>query len=189
MLSVMRRHVGWGLKVILAVVIVSFVFFFGYTAIRQQAPDSTALQVDKEEISFSQYRFFYNNQYDLFREKFKEGEMPPLVLEGISQATQRQMVQRSLIGQFARSLGFRVTDSELAQFIMRDKNFDPVNYRNFLQYFYRQNGFSYEDLMRGNLLIQKFQGWAQKTDSSLVDLWYQKFAGEADVRSYVQDTP
>lgn len=173
---------------ILAVVIVSFVFFFGYTAIRQQAPDSTALQVGKEEVSYSEYRFFYNSQYDLFREKFKEGELPPFAEESLRFVTQRQVVQRSLIKQFAASLGFRVSDAELAAHITSAKDFDPVAYRNFLQYFYRQNGFSYEELVRSDLLIQKFQDFSQKTDPRLVDLWYQKFAEQTDVRSYVQDT-
>ncbi|MBI4125097.1 MAG: SurA N-terminal domain-containing protein [Deltaproteobacteria bacterium] len=187
MLSIMRRHAGWGLKVILGVVIVSFVFFFGYTAIRQEAPDSAALEVGEETISYSQYRFFHDNQRDLFREKFKEGEMPPFAEESIRLSAQRQVVQRSLTRQFAGSLGFRITDEELARYITRDQNFDPVAYRNFIQYFYRQNGFAYEDLVREDLLIQKFQEWAQKTDSPLVDAWYQQFAGKADVRSFIQD--
>lgn len=163
MLSVMRRHVGWGLKVILGVVIVSFVFFFGYTTIQQQQnSDQVALEVGNEDIPYSRYQFIYDQQYENFAQKFKGGEMPEFVLNSIRQTAQRLLVQRSLTGQFAKQLGLQIGDSELAAFITKEKDFDPVQYKNFLEYFYRQNGFSYEDIVREDLLLQQFQAWAQK---------------------------
>lgn len=162
MLSLMRRHVGWGLKVILGVVIVSFVFFFGYTTIQQQNSDQVALEVGNEEIPYSRYQFIYDQQYETFAQKFKGGEMPEFVLNSIRQSAQRLLVQRSLTQQFAKELGLQISDAELAAFITKEKDFDPVQYKNFLQYFYRQNGFSYEDLVREDLLLQQFQTWAQK---------------------------
>ena len=167
MLSVMRRHSGWGLKVILSVVVVSFVFFFGYTSMLrdQHSSDSTALQIGKEAIPYSRYKFFYNNQYENFRQKFKDAEMPDFLTKSIQQNTERQVVQRTLTKQFAKSLGIDVSDKELATFIMKDEKFDPVEYKNFLQYFYRENGFSYETLMREDLLLQKFQEWGQKNET------------------------
>lgn len=174
MLSIMRRHVGWGLKVILGIVIVSFVFFFGYNAIRQQGADQVALEVGNEDIPFARYQFIYNQQYQNFADKFQGGEMPDFVVNSIRQTTQRLLVQRSLAKQFAEQLGLEISDSELAAFIMKDKDFDPVSYKNFIQYFYRQNGFAYEEVVREDLLLQKFQDWAKKigseTPSPLADI-------------------
>lgn len=200
MLSIFRRHVGWGLKVILTIIIISFVFFFGYSFIRRGTQESTAMEVGKEEIPYSKYQFFYNNQYQALREKFKDGEIPDFLLESIRQTVQRLLVQRSLTKQFASSLGFEVRDAELAAFLTKNKDFDPVAYKDFIQYFYRQNGFPYEDFVREDLLIQKFQEWTQKIEGPvpsneqkdnllpkvrLVDLWFQDFASKIKIKSLV----
>lgn len=99
--------------------------------------------------------------------------MPDFILQGIRQASQRLLVQRSLAKQFAQSLGFQIGDLELADLIMKEKDFDPVAYKNFLQYFFRQNGFGYEDLVREDLLIQKFQDWTQKIAPAPTELLHQ----------------
>lgn len=170
MLSMMRRHVGWGLKVLLAVTIVTFVFFFGYTTIRQQTQEDVALKVGKETIAYGQYDFFYQNQLDRFKEKFKEGEIPPFVLESIRQSTQRLLAQRSLTKQFAKQLGLTVTDAELALAVTEAPDFDPVAYKNYLQNFFRQYGFSYEEAIRDDLWLKKFTDWASRLEPPAVPL-------------------
>lgn len=212
MLSVMRRHAGWGLKVILGVIIVSFVFFFGFNAIREESLDGTAIQVGKEDIAHSRYQFFYNNQYENFRRQMKEAEIPDFLLNTIRQSAERLVVQRSLMRQFSDTLGLEVTDQELAETIVKAKDFDPVEYKNYLQGFYRENGFSYEDLLREDILIQKFQNWSQDLEPlaqlkkekegekweqarlsqaylprvKLLDLWFQDFATKSKVQSFLQ---
>lgn len=210
MLSILRRHVGWGIKVILGIVIVSFVFFFGYSALQKQSTDTVAIQVGREEIPLSRFRFFYDNQYEIFKSKFKDGDMPEFLLKSIQQSTERVLVQRSLLRQFAQKIGIQVSDRELAETITREKDFDPVAYKDFLKNFYRQNGFSYEEMVREDLLLEKFQTWAQtiqpplperiqakeakeskkeppsptpKPKTGLIDLWFEDFASKIKVQS------
>lgn len=207
MLSIMRRHAGWGLKVILGVIIVSFVFFFGFNAIREESLDGTAIEVGKENIATSRYQFFYNNQYENFRRQMKEAEIPDFLLNTIRQSAERLVVQRSLMRQFSDTLGLKVTDQELAETIVKEKDFDPVEYKNRLQGFYREAGFSYEELLREDLLIQNFQNWSQGLEPlaqlkkekevekwenaylprvKLLDLWFQDFATKTKVQSFLQ---
>jgi len=58
----MRKHAGWGLKVVLSVIIVTFVFFFGFNKVNEQNLDSVALVVGSQSVPLSQFRFFYENQ-------------------------------------------------------------------------------------------------------------------------------
>lgn len=158
----MRRHAGWGLKAVLGIIAVTFVFYFGYNQIsRMVAGDSTAIQVGGEEITNSWYRFFYNDEYERTKQQFQGQEIPDFYLKIIENQTRQRLVYRNLIRQFASSLGLAVTDMELAEAIIKNRNFDPVEYKNFLQYFFQTNGFSYEDLVREDLLVSKFQEWAQ----------------------------
>lgn len=162
MLTIMRRHAGWGLKLVLGIIAVTFIFYFGYNQIsRMAAGDATAIQVGGEEITNSWYRFFHNDEYERAKQQFQGQEIPDFYLKIIENQTRQRLVYRNLIRQFAEELGLAVTDVELAEAIIKNQNFDPVEYKNFLQYFYQNNGFSYEDLVRDDLLVEKFQRWAQ----------------------------
>ena len=164
MLKIMRKHAGWGLKVVLSVIIVTFVFFFGFNKVNEQNLDSVALVVGSQSVPLSQFRFFYENQYEKLREQFKGGEIPEFLTKSIKQSVQQQLVTSSLIEQFSTQLGFKVTDQELANFISSEKDFDPVSYKNFINNFYYRYGFAYEDMVRNDLLVKKFQEWAQNTE-------------------------
>lgn len=158
----MRRHAGWGLKAVLGIIAVTFVFYFGYNQISRLATgDATAIQVGGEEISAAWYRFFYNDEYERAKQQFQGQEIPDFYLKIIENQTRQRLVYRNLIRQFAEEVGLAVTDTELAGAIIKTQNFDPVEYKNFLQYFYQNNGFAYEDLVREDLLVAKFQRWAQ----------------------------
>lgn len=213
MLGLMRRHLGWGLKVLLGVVIVTFVFFFGYNRIQEPNQDSTAIEIGAQSIPFSQYQFFYQNQYDTIREQFKGEEIPEFLLQNIRQSVRQQLVTSNLIEQFATRLGFMVTDQELANFIAAEKDFDPVGYRNFINNFYYRYGFAYEKMIRNELLVKKFQEWTRNVEKiyqppkidpgkpsakpepedspeylpelRLVDFWFKDFADRTAVKSYL----
>lgn len=167
MLTIMRRHVGWGLKLVLGVVAVTFIFYFGYSRMaRIRGHDTAAIQVGSEEISYSWYRFFYNDQYERTKEQFKGEEVPDFYQKIVENQTRQRVVYRNLIKQFAIRLGLTITDLELAEAITKNPNFDPVEYKNFLQAFYQNNSFSYEDLVREDLLVSKFQKWAKEFDGA-----------------------
>ncbi|OGQ06166.1 MAG: hypothetical protein A2W61_04995 [Deltaproteobacteria bacterium RIFCSPLOWO2_01_44_7] len=184
MLDVMRKHAGWGLKVVLGVIIVTFVFFFGYTQLREGGRDATAIQVGKEIISFSKYRFFYENNYEQMRANFQGQEIPDFLIKNIQNSTQQQLIFRAMMKQFAKGLGIVVSDielakklpeilaqdGELAKVVLVNNNIDPVAYKNFLQGFYLRSGFSYEELIREDLHMKKFQEWAKQQTTKVEGL-------------------
>lgn len=164
MLEIVRKHVGWGLKALLVVIIVTFVFFFGFNQFYQPTDDATAILVGKQDITFSEYRLVYDNQVDNLRRNMKDGEIPDFLLQSLKTSTQRQLVTKSLVDQFAASIGFKVTDQELRDNILKEKDFDPVSYKNFIRSFYSRYGLSYEALLRKDLLADNFQKWVEKVE-------------------------
>ncbi len=164
MLEIVRKHIGWGLKVILAVTIVTFVFFFGFNQLYRQTQDATAIKVGKQSILFAELRIAYDSQVDRLRKSMKDGEIPDFLLKSLKESAQRQLITQSLIDQFAHSHGFKVIDEELRDNILKDKDFDPVAYKNFIRNFYNRYGLSYEDLIRKELLLNDFQSWVQKVE-------------------------
>ncbi|MDP2599651.1 MAG: SurA N-terminal domain-containing protein [Deltaproteobacteria bacterium] len=164
MLEIVRKHVGWGLKALLVVIIVTFVFFFGFNQLYQPTDDATAILVGKQDITFSEYRLVYDNQVDNLRRNMKDGEIPDFLLQSLKTSTQRQLVTKSLVDQFAASIGFKVTDQELRDNILKEKDFDPVSYKNFIRSFYSRYGLSYEALLRKDLLADNFQKWVEKVE-------------------------
>lgn len=164
MLAIVRRHVSLGLKLILGVIVVSFTFYFGFTQLADQGGQASALQVGSEEISGARFRFFYDDFLKRSEEAVKEEGLSLEETRRIKSETAQRLVVRSLLKQFAQLLGFQVTDQELAEKITSQEEFDPVNYRLFLKNFFQENAFSYEELVREDLLITKFQDWARNTE-------------------------
>ena len=212
MFTTMRRHAGWSLKIVLGVIIVSFVFFFGLSSLQEQRRGGEALRVGKEMISRDWFQFFYDQTLANFRQNFKGESFPPFLLRAAQDNARQRVVYRTLSRQFCKQMGFVITDKELARYITsRQKDFDPIAYKNFLQNFFHQNRFSYEDLIREELLLQKFQQWSQRIekippeDSSdnkktkkkevtrsvgapvnrLVDLWFRDYVAKVEVKSYL----
>ncbi|MDO8526908.1 MAG: SurA N-terminal domain-containing protein [Deltaproteobacteria bacterium] len=164
MLGLMRRHIGWGLKVILSIIIVTFVFFFGFNQLHEKSMDTSALQVGDESIPLAEFRLFYDNQLENIKATMKDGQIPDFLLKNIESSTQRQLVSRALMNQFATKLGMQVTNQELADSIVKQKDFDPVAYKNFISNFYNRFGLTYEDLIREDLLAQDFRNWVVKVE-------------------------
>lgn len=162
----MRRHANWSLKVILGIVSLTFIAYFGFNQIQgNQSKESEAFKVGKESIPYAWYHFFYQDAHQKLQEQFKDSEIPESYQNFLQNDASQKVVFRNLVKQFAGSIGLQVTDLELAQKITEDKGFDPVAYKSFLKDFYYRNTFSYEDLVREDLLIQKFQQWAQRTET------------------------
>lgn len=168
MLTVMRRHVSWGLKVILGIIALSFIFYFGYNQLGgQQGREAAVLLVGKEPITSAWFQFFYNEALKRSQEEFKESQVPDFVLKMVQEQTRQQLVFRNLMKQFATQLGIHVTDRELAETIAGEKDFDPISYKDFLKGFFYRNAFAYEDLLREELQVGKFQKWAKSREPQL----------------------
>ena len=172
MLDIMRKHASsWLIKVILGAIIITFIFFFGYSSYRKGsrggrvgAEGRVAAEVNGVPVSASEFDFFFSRNLEQVKAQFEGKEIPPFVRQIAESSTMRQIVGREVMLQQADSLGLVVPDEMLADTI-RDVQaaqaggeFDPIAYRHeFLPYFRNRFGMDYEEFVRQDLRIGALQ--------------------------------
>lgn len=172
MLDIMRKHASsWGIKVLLGMIIVSFVLFFGYRQIsRSRTPSvrggtgqQAVAMVNHMAVPASEYRFYYDQAAERVREQFGDKKVPQFMQQMLEKSTIARLVQRELLLQIADELGLRVTDQELAAVIKKTQvaqrgEWDPVFYTHqYLPYFQNRFGIDFEDMLRNDMLAEKVQ--------------------------------
>lgn len=169
MLDVMRRHASsWLIKVILGAIIITFIFFFGYSSFRKGAragrlgsDTGTALTVNGMSVSRAEFEINLNNNYEQLKQSFKDKDIPEFARKLAQQKTISMLVARELALQDADLIGINVSDKELADAIIgsykaQGRDFDAVAYKHeFLPYFKNKNGLDYEQLVRQDMRIGK----------------------------------
>lgn len=169
MLKIIRRKVGWTMKIVLGMIAVSFAIYFGYNSIQNQGNITAALKVGGEEISMPKYQLFLDREFDRLREQFKtqsgdEAEIPEFYQQIAANAARQRLTFRNLMKQFAKEIGLTVTDLEIAKFVSREPGFDPVSYKSSINSFYLNTGVPYEELLREDLTVGNFQSWSERVD-------------------------
>lgn len=169
MLKIIRRKVGWTLKITLGLIAITFVLYFGFNSMQSQKQISIALKVGSEEISIPKYQLFLDREYErlknqLKEETGKEAEIPDFYRQIATNSTRQRLTFRSLMQQFAEKIGFKITDLEIAQFVSQSPNFDPVEYKRFLNNFFMNTRVPYEELIREDIVIGNFQQWSERVD-------------------------
>lgn len=173
MLDIIRKKASdWGVKVIFGIIIIVFVFFFGYNRISQRykgARGGTVVAVvDGTNITRPEFQLAYDNTYKMYQNIFKgkEGEaLPEGVQKSVKNTALNQLIQQEVIKSLGEKLDIQPTNLELAESVRNSptaKNeegqFDPYLYRHrFLPYFAQKFNMDYEDLVRSGLLTQKVQ--------------------------------
>jgi peptidyl-prolyl cis-trans isomerase D len=180
MLNVMRKHAGsWMIKVILFAIVIVFVFW-GVGSFRSREASRVAT-VNDELIGVTEYRRAYNNLIDQYRQRFgtslNDGMIEMLQIK--SQAL-NQLIDRAIILQEAEKLGLQVSDSEIADAIMKtpvfqvNGSFDSRRYRTILaQVHLTPEGFEAEqrDMLLGEKLTRLVVG-AAKVSEAEAHQWY-----------------
>lgn len=166
MLDRLRKHAGsWVIKVVLTLIILTFVFFFGYTQMASRSRDSErhVAKVGDSLIPRRKFENMVQSTMDRMRENLK-GEVPEQMSGFLRQNVLDQMVTREVIVQFAEGLGLTVSDEELANTIRANKNLFPdgqfdldVYERRFLPSYHQRYGEDYETTVRRDLLVEKTQ--------------------------------
>jgi len=172
MLDIMRKHASsWGIKVLLGMIIVSFVLFFGYRGIKSSRAPTVRGGENQQAVAFvnhravpaSEYRFYYDQAAERVREQFKGKQVPDFMQDVLERSTMSRLVQRELLLQIADELGIRVTDQELARFIRQSQiaqrgDFDQTFYTTqYLPYFKNRFGIDFEDMLRNDIRAEKVQ--------------------------------
>ena len=121
MLEQMQKHMKWMLGIILAAVIVTFLFFGVYPS---SSTGRTVAKVDGDVISYEEWNRSYlnlaENYRQIFKEKFNSG-MEKMVR---NQALQ-ELIRNRLLSKEADRMGIRISDEELRQSILSIPAFSP----------------------------------------------------------------
>lgn len=177
MLDILRRHASsWVIKVILGAIVISFIFFFGYSSMRssRRGGDDAVATVNGRPITLAEYRFILNNNYDRLKATFKDKDVPEFVVKMAKSQTLRQLVSREIGLELADSLGVVVPDAQLAEavrktpYAQRDGQFDPIFYRHqFLPYFKQRFGIDYEKFLEQDIVLEDLESIFKGVDKGV----------------------
>lgn len=164
MLDIIRKKASsWVTRAIFAVVVLVFIFFFGYNQIitPNQGPQAVLVRVNGADIHQNEFNLAYKSSQEMYKQMFK-GELPEGMGKMIVNSALQQLVNQRLVIDAAQKMGLSVSNDELARAIESDKRFqkdgvfDRAAYRDyFLPAFQREFSLNYEDLLRNELLAKK----------------------------------
>ena len=123
MLSILRKHAASGIiKVILGLIVVVFVFW-GFEGFQSGRSGRVAL-VNGEAITIEEYRQAYNNLLERYRQQYGE-QLNEALIEMLQLKKQAldSLVNQKLMELEAGKLDFRVSDQELADYILNIEAF------------------------------------------------------------------
>ncbi len=139
MLDLMRKHArSWLIKVALGGIIVTFVFWYGWSGPGERERNYAA-SVNGSEISYGLFYNMYESELAKIRLRFK-GSVPAELLDklNLKQKVLDALVDQTLLMQEAQRLGMFATNDDVVAHIratpvfQRDGAFDPVMYRAYL---------------------------------------------------------
>jgi len=178
MLDILRRHAkSWLIKLPIIAIIISFAFFFGYSAMRKGSgdEDATVATVNGEPVSTPEFKYYLDNSFERLRQSFKDKQIPDFVAQMAQSTALRQTIARELMLRETNNLGIVVPDDLLANIIrndpmfQRDGAFDPIFYRRrFLPHFKNRYGMDFEKFMRRDLQLETFKRMFAGIDSDPV---------------------
>lgn len=117
-LSIMRKHAkSWLIKVLIGIIAVVFVFYFGYSFTSKQA--MKIAYVNSEVISGPEYEKVYRDMIAAYQARYKDLWSENLI-KTLNLKTQalNSLIDRRLMTQAAKRLGIEVTGSECQKAIM-----------------------------------------------------------------------
>jgi peptidyl-prolyl cis-trans isomerase D len=180
MLDLMRRHAkNWLVKILLGMVIVVFIFYFGSTRWKEKA--ETIATIDGRAIPYAEFHKNYQKLLDAYREQYK-GALTDDILKGlnIKQQAYDNIINQAVILQKAKDLGIEVSEEEIKGSILstpafqRDGVFDERIYNQVL----RQNKMTpadFEDSQRMLITTVKLEDIIQSavkvSDREVFDLY------------------
>lgn len=189
MLDIMRKHASsWLIKVILGAIIITFIFFFGYSSYRKGmrggrvgAEGGVVAKVNGTPVSAAEYEFFFDRNFERMKAQFEGKEIPAFVRQIAESQTLQMLVGREIQLQQADALGIVIPDDELADTIREGQaaqaggEFDPVAYRHqFLPSFRQRFNMDYEQFVRQDLRLGAFQELFAAVDRKPADAQDEK---------------
>lgn len=167
------------MKVILGIIIVVFVLYFGSTRGRQKADSIAAL--DNKTISYVEYQREYERLLDAYRERF-QGALTDEVLKqlNLKQQAYDDLINQAVMMQKAEDMKIQVSDEEVKNMILsypafqRGGAFDQRIYEELLRY-NKMTPEEFEAAQRKNLTIGRLSQLIQEgmhvSDREVLDVY------------------
>lgn len=196
MLDLMRKHArNWIMKLLLGIIIVVFVFYFGSIGGKQQA--ETIAVVDGKAIAYVDWVKEYQNLINYYRQRFGDALNDELLKQlNLKQVALDNMIQQAIVLQKARAMGLAVSDEEVRMSIMampafqRGGVFDEKIYQQALR-FNKITPEDFERMQKNTLMTALFLGLIQDgvkvSDQDVYDLY--RFQNEKVNLRFVQFSP
>ncbi|MEW6335542.1 MAG: SurA N-terminal domain-containing protein [Thermodesulfobacteriota bacterium] len=139
MLNLMRKHArNWLMKVILGIIIIVFVFYFGTMGDRQRA--ERIAMIDGKPIVYADFQREYQNLLDVYRQRFGQGLNDEMIKSlNLKQQALDNLVNQAVVLLKAEAMHIKVTDEEVRSMILaypgfqRDGAFDQRIYEQTLR--------------------------------------------------------
>jgi len=162
MLRLMRKHArNWLMKVVLGIIIIVFVFYFG--SMRGRQITETIAEVDGSLIARADFRSEYQNLLDLYRQRYGNNLTDSLIEKlNLKQQAFERLINRAVILSKANELKLDVSNEELRASILshpafqRNGVFDNKTYQWVLRS-QRLTPEDFEAIQRRALKIEKLE--------------------------------
>jgi len=162
MLQLMRKHArNWLMKVVLGIIIIVFVFYFGSMRGRQET--ETIAIIDGARIAHAQFRDEYQNLFEFYRERYGDRLTDDLLKQiNLKEQAFDSVITQAIMLAKADEWNLRVSDNELQASILsypafqRDGAFNNDLYQRILRY-QRMTPETFEEMQRKALATGKVE--------------------------------
>lgn len=180
MLQLMRKHArAWFVQVILGIIIIVFIFYFGSLRSGRQA--ETLAIVDDRAIGYVEFRNEYSRLLEFYRQRFKDAMTDELLDSlNLKKRALDTIINEAVMLAKADDYHLDVSDEEIRQSIysfspfQRDGVFDPDLYHRMLRY-NKMSPEDFEMIQRKTLKIQKLERLIREgikvSDSEAFDIY------------------
>ncbi len=163
MLSFMRKNAkSWIIKLLFGIIIIVFVFFYGYSGTRNQK-DTVLASVGDKKITIADYQEEYKNQLQFYRSIYQGQITDEMIRQmGLKQKALENLIDREILLQEAERENIQASPEEIRKSIMESPvfqengAFSQKNYERALRY-YGLSMADYEQSQGKGLIIKKLQ--------------------------------
>ena len=123
MLDLMRKHAkNWLMKMILGIIIVVFIFYFGSMGGRQRA--ERIAMVDGKPIVYADFQREYQNLVDMYRQRFGQGLTEEMLKSlNLKQQALDNLINQAVVFKKAEEMNVTVTDEDVKAMILAYQGF------------------------------------------------------------------
>jgi len=180
MLRLMRKHAkAWFMQVLLGIIIIVFIFYFGSMRGRRQA--ETAAIVKDKAIGYLELRNEYQKLIEYYRQRYKEALTDEVLASlNLKQRALDTLINQAVILVQADKLNLKVSDEEVRSAILsypafqRDGVFDTQRYQQMLRY-NRMNPEDFETMQHKTMVIEKLENLIKEaikvSDKEVFDIY------------------